>query len=105
MQSITPIQLKQRIDNGSTPEIIDVRDPWEFETCRILGSINIPMSDIVSTLEKLDKKTEKVIVCHYGMRSKQVANYLESNGFESVINLEGGIDLWAETIDQDMPRY
>lgn len=90
---------------SAKPELIDVRDPWEFETCRIEGSINIPMSDIVNRQDDLDRHTEKVIICHHGMRSLQVARYLESIGFTSVINLEGGIDLWARTIDPDMPVY
>ena len=105
MQNVTPEQLKQRMASGARPELIDVRDPWEFETCRIEGSINIPMSDIVSRHDSLDRETEKVIICHHGMRSLQVACYLESIGFASVINLEGGIDLWARTIDPDMPVY
>ena len=105
MRSITPEQLKRWIDDGKAPELIDVREPWEFEICHILGSINIPMSDIVSTVEKLDKQTEKVVICHHGLRSQQVANYLEFNGFGSIINLEGGLDQWAKTVDPDMPRY
>ena len=105
MQYVTPEQLKQRLAQGAAPELIDVRDPWEFETCRIEGSINIPMSDIVSLHDRLDRQTEKVIICHHGMRSLQVAHFLESNGFAAVINLEGGIDLWARTIDPDMPQY
>ena len=105
MQNVTPEQLQQKMASGTKPEIIDVRDPWEFETCRIEGSINIPMSDIVSHQDRLDRHTEKVIICHHGMRSLQVALYLESVGFASVINLEGGIDSWARTIDLDMPVY
>ena len=105
MQSVTPVQLKQRMDDGAVPELIDVREPWEFATCHFEGSINIPMSDIVTSHDKLDRHTEKVIICHYGIRSLQVALYLERLGFESVINLEGCIDLWAETVAPDMPRY
>ena len=90
---------------GTAPELIDVREPWEFETCCIEGSINIPLSVIVRDKDKLDRLTEKVIICHHGLRSRQVAQYLESNGFKAVINLEGGIDLWARTVDPDMPQY
>lgn len=90
---------------GTVPDLIDVREPWEFETCHIEGSINIPLSDIVRDKDKLDRHTEKVIICHHGMRSQQVAQYLESNGFAAVINLEGGIDLWARTVDPGMPQY
>ena len=105
MLNVTPEQLIQRLAQGTAPELIDVRDPWEFETCRIEGSINIPMSDIVSSLDKINRHNEKVIICHHGMRSLYVAQYLESIGFASVINLEGGIDMWARTVDPDMPQY
>ena len=87
------------------PELVDVREPWEFATCHIEGSINIPMSAIVSNHERLNRRTEKVIICHHGIRSQQVAYFLESLGFASVINLEGGIDMWAETVAPGMPRY
>ncbi|MBF8270582.1 MAG: rhodanese-like protein [Gammaproteobacteria bacterium] len=105
MQSVTPLQLKQRIDDGAVPELLDVREPWEFATCRIEGSINIPMSAIVNAHDKLDRHTEKVVICHHGIRSQQVVKYLERIGFAAVLNLEGGIDLWAETVAADMPRY
>ncbi len=105
MQSITPEQLKQLIDNSNSPELIDIREPWEYETCRIDSSTNLPMSGIVNSHEKLDKKAKNVVICHHGARSLQVTSYLESIGFENVINLEGGIDLWAKTIDPSMPQY
>lgn len=105
MQEVTPEQLRQRMQAGTVPELIDVREPWEFEVCYIEGSINIPLSDIVSGKDKLDRQTEKVIICHHGIRSQQVARYLEDNGFTAVINLAGGIDLWARTVDPGMPQY
>ena len=105
MQSVTPLQLKQRMKDGATPELLDVREPWEFATCHIEGSINIPMSDIVNAHAKLDRHLERVVICHYGIRSRQVALFLEHLGFAAVHNLEGGIDLWAETVTADMPRY
>lgn len=105
MQSITPQDLKDRIDSGNVPVLIDVREPWEYETCRIDGSQNIPMSEINAALEKMDKDTERVIICHYGMRSQQVAGYLASLGYKKIFNLEGGIDEWARTVAPDMPQY
>jgi len=105
MQNVTPEQLKQWLAEGAEPVLIDVRDPWEFETCRIEGSINIPMSDIVTNLDRINRQSEKVIICHHGMRSQHVAHYLESIGYASVTNLVGGIDLWARSVDPDMPQY
>ena len=105
MQSITPLQLKRNLEDGAAPELVDVREPWEFATCHIEGSINLPMSVIVSQYQRLNPRTEKVFICHHGVRSGQVARFLHSIGFESVINLEGGIDLWAATVAPEMPRY
>lgn len=105
MQSITPEMLKQRLDKGDKLELIDVRDTWEFETCRIEGSRNIPMMEIESRLQTIDASTETVLICHHGMRSLQVAGYLEGLGFQRMINLEGGIHGWARTVDPGMPQY
>ena len=97
--------LKQRLDRGDKLELIDVRDPWEFETCRIEGSRNIPMMEIESRLETIDQSVDTVMICHHGMRSLQVAGFLERLGYLNMINLDGGIHRWAETVDTDMTQY
>ena len=63
------------------------------------------MSDSEKLLNDLNLKDEIVAICHHGMRSFQVCEFLESNGFNNVINLDGGIDAWAKTIDSDMAQY
>jgi len=97
--------LKQRLDRGDKLELIDVREPWEFETCRIDGSRNIPMMEIESHLETIDRSVKSVLICHHGMRSLQVASFLESLGYLHMINLDGGIHRWAQTVDPDMTQY
>ncbi|MEX2525169.1 MAG: rhodanese-like domain-containing protein [Gammaproteobacteria bacterium] len=105
MESITAEGLSDLLARGGEPSLIDVREPWEFELCRIQGSRNIPMSEIPGEIAALDKDRNTVVICHHGMRSLQVAGYLEESGFQKVINLEGGIDAWASQIDPDMPQY
>ena len=105
MQSIKPETLKQRLDRGDKLELIDVREPWEFETCSIDGSRNIPMTELESCLDSIDTSKETVLICHHGMRSLQIANYLESMGYLRMINLEGGIHAWAQVVDTDMNQY
>ena len=105
MWSTTPETLKARLDRGDKLELIDVRDPWEFDTCHIKGSRNIPMMEIESSLQTIDMSVETVVICHHGMRSRQVASYLESLGYRQMINLDGGIHRWAETVEPDMPQY
>ena len=85
--------------------LLDVRDPWEFEICRLPGSVNIPMNEIPQRTDELDPEARTVVICHFGMRSLEVSNYLEASGFRDISNLEGGLDAWAERVDKDMPRY
>lgn len=106
MQSIEPRDLQNLLASGERkPQIIDVREAWEFEICRIDGSENIPMSQLASRLAGMDPKASTVLVCHHGMRSLQVAGYAESLGHGAVMNLAGGIEAWAQSVDPAMPRY
>lgn len=105
MNSLTPENLQEKLNDGTQPILIDVREDWEFETCHIEGSRHLPMSQVVAAMDTLDKEAETVVICHHGTRSQQVAQYLESQGFKNIHNLEGGIDAWAKTIDPDMAQY
>lgn len=105
MERVDTSWLKHSLDNNNQLILLDVREPWEFDICRIPGSINIPMSRLVSRLDELDATATIVVICHHGSRSYQVADFLENRGFTQVINLEGGVNAWAEQIDQQMARY
>ena len=105
MESVTVEELKVLLDNNDKPLLLDVREKWEYDICHIQGSVNLPMSEIMNKLDNLDKNQDTVVLCHHGMRSLQVANYLENAGFNKVSNLEGGIDAWANSIEPGMPRY
>lgn len=97
-------QLKDFIETG-TPLLLDVREPHEYEICRIEGSVNVPMNQIPSNLMKFGLDQEIVTICHHGIRSAAVADFLESRGFTRVSNLTGGIDAWAREQDPQMARY
>ena len=105
MQTILPEELKKRLDAGEKPILLDVREPWEFSICKIEGSVNISMSKPEKLISELNANDEIIAICHHGMRSFQVCNYLENNGFNKALNLDGGIDSWAKTIDTDMTQY
>ena len=87
------------------PMLVDVREPWEFDICHIGGSINLPMSQIPARLDQLQDADEIVLICHHGIRSMQVAGYLQQSVDGKLINLDGGVDAWAREVDPDMALY
>jgi rhodanese-related sulfurtransferase len=105
MRQFRPVELAAHLQAGHAPQLLDVREPWEWNLCRIPGAILIPMRDLPVRLQELNKETETVVICHHGVRSYQAARYLESLGFGDVINLSGGVAAWADEVDPAMPRY
>ena len=107
MQYFTTPELAAWIANAAheKPVLLDVREPWEFQICRIDGSFNIPMHTIPGKLSELDAAQSIVCICHHGVRSRQVALFLERNGFTQTSNLEGGVHAWAQQVDSTMPIY
>lgn len=109
MHSVQQLQvrdLKTRLDQtGNKPLLLDVREPWEVQRCALNGALHIPMGQIQTRLGELDPEQEIVVVCHHGIRSNSVANYLARNGFARLYNLAGGIDAWAREIDKNMAIY
>jgi len=87
------------------PLLLDVREEWEFERCKIDGSVLIPMGNIPSQFNELDPDRVTVVICHHGIRSRNVGYFLEREGFENVINLSGGVDAWARDVDVNMAVY
>lgn len=101
---MTVLQLAAHLEH-STPLLIDVREPWEFDICHIDQSISIPMSQIPTQIQQMDDANEIVVICHHGVRSRQVIQYLQRQSTGNLINLEGGIDAWARQIEPDMAVY
>jgi rhodanese-related sulfurtransferase len=104
VQSITPAELKERLEAGDRPELLDVREPWEYELAHIEGSRLIPMGELSERVPELDPAAETVVICHHGSRSAYVASALKQGGFAKVLNLEGGLDAYAD-VDGSVPRY
>ncbi|MET0266705.1 MAG: rhodanese-like domain-containing protein [Duganella sp.] len=107
MQQITAPELAAWLADASRPQpvLLDVREDWEFATCHIAGSVQIPMNTIPARIDDLDEDAEIVCICHHGARSLQVAAYLERNGFGKMVNLTGGVHAWALQVDAAMPTY
>jgi len=103
--TITPRELKDRLDKGEKIILLDVREPWEHSMAKIDGSILIPLGTLPQSLDKLDRAAEIVAHCHHGMRSADAVGFLLQQGFTNVKNLVGGIDAWSLQIDPTIARY
>jgi len=102
---ISGAQVKSMQKRGDAFVLLDVREPWELEKARIEGSKDIPMGDVPSRVQELDPDAHIVVVCHHGVRSLTVTNWLRQQGFEKVQSMRGGIDGWARTVDMKLPLY
>jgi sulfur-carrier protein adenylyltransferase/sulfurtransferase len=105
LAEITVLELKQRLDRGDKLFILDVRNPEEFQICRLPGSILLPLPELAQRMGELAKDQEMVVHCKSGMRSAKAIAFLKQQGFQKLMNLKGGILAWADQIDRDMPKY
>jgi rhodanese-related sulfurtransferase len=102
---ITPLELKGRLDAGESLTVLDVREPWECAIARVAGALNIPLNEIPSRLNELDRAAELVVMCKAGGRSRRAAEFLSKQGFSRIANLAGGIDAWTRDIDPSLDSY
>lgn len=107
MQQIEPDELAVWLADPTRvpPVLLDVREHWEYERCRITGSRLLPMGEVSQRSNELDPEADVVVICHHGVRSYRVAKLLEYNGFSRVYNLIGGVERWARDVEPTMPRY
>jgi rhodanese-related sulfurtransferase len=91
------------------PVLLDVREAWEVESASVRAQGFelqwIAMGEIVQRLDELPRDRPIACLCHHGMRSMQVARFLQQQGFDTVVNLQGGIDAWSSSVDPTVPRY
>jgi len=103
---ITPEEVKSKLDAGEAFVLLDVREPWEFETARIAGAKLMPMGDVSSRAhQELDPDEDVVVICHHGVRSMNVTVWLRQQGFEKAQSMRGGIDAWSRRVDGKVPMY
>jgi len=102
---IGPDELRARLEQKRPIVLLDVRDEWETRLCRLENSTHIPIEEIEFRTDELNPAEEIVVYCHHGIRSAAVADYLRGLGFAKAVNLTGGLDLWARSVDPSMKRY
>ena len=103
---ITPEQVKVKLDAAEPFTLLDVREPWEFETAKMDGAKLIPMGDVPSRAhQELDPEDHVIVVCHHGVRSMNVTVWLRQQGFEKAQSMRGGIDAWSRQVDGKVPMY
>ena len=102
---ITPVELKSALDEGEKLTILDVREPHEYEISSLPNSILIPLGQLPSRMNELNRQDNIVVHCKMGGRSAKAVELMKQAGFNQVKNLTGGINRWGEEIDPSLPRY
>lgn len=103
---ITAEEVKRKMDAGEAFTLLDVREPWEFQTANIADSKLMPMGDVPSRAhQELDPENHIIVMCHHGVRSMNVTVWLRQQGFEKAQSMRGGIDAWSRRVDEKVPKY
>lgn len=97
--------LNALVESGIRPVLLDVREPWEYETCHLKDSILLATMNFPEVLSGITEAPHVYTICHHGVRSYSAAMYLRQKGVQNVRSLAGGVDRWAQVIDTDMARY
>ena len=106
MEEISATELKQLMDSGADVQLIDVRQPDEYDFARIPGSKLIPLGDIIKRMDEIDPNRDTVIHCKMGGRSAKAIEALKAAGFQGRLrNMRGGITAWSNEVDSKIPKY
>jgi rhodanese-related sulfurtransferase len=106
LAEITAAELKNKLERGEDIQLIDVREPAEYEICRLPASILIPLGEIPKSQDRIAADKPVVVICHHGFRSAQAIQYLHHRyGYQHLVNLKGGIHAWALQVDPQMTQY
>jgi rhodanese-related sulfurtransferase len=103
--AISVEELAQRRRSGESLAVLDVREPWELHICRLPDSLAVPLAALPGHLGELPRDGALVVLCHHGVRSAHAVEWLRANGFDNAVNLDGGLDAWAQRVDPAMGTY
>jgi len=102
---ITPKEVKQRLERGEKLLLVDVRQQWEFDMCRIDGAKLVPLNVLPGSLEAFANAEDVIVYCHHGRRSLDAVVFLRQQGVQGARSMAGGIERWSQEIDPSVPRY
>jgi rhodanese-related sulfurtransferase len=107
IREISVEELSRKLQARESVYLLDVRQPWEHEFCRLGDSTLIPLPELPHRLDEVNppKGSMVVVYCHHGIRSMTGATILQQAGMSGVVSLEGGIDAWSVAVDPKVPRY
>jgi adenylyltransferase/sulfurtransferase len=102
---VLPADLAAELGSGTAPQVVDVREPWEWDLGHLVGALHVPLGELPARLGELDPRAPIVTVCHRGVRSRKAQELLLAAGFPRVRSLDGGIDAWAVEVEPELTRY
>jgi len=105
IEDVTPTEFACLLADDSSWQVLDVREPWEFEVSALETAILMPMGDVAERISEIDASRPTAVLCRSGVRSRQVAVFLAENGFKKLINIAGGINAWAHEVDSSLEQY
>lgn len=105
IEDISPAEFVRRRTTDDRWQMIDVREPWEVAISSIEFAVLMPMGNVPERMAELDRHRPLAVMCHSGVRSRRVAEFLLTEGFQNLVNIAGGIDAWSVEIDETMARY
>jgi adenylyltransferase/sulfurtransferase len=106
VKSLTVHELHDKLEAGEAVALLDVREPHEYEVCRLEGATLVPLRHVAARAGSIPRDRPVVVYCHFGSRSEGAVRQLQAEfGFTNLYNLQGGIDAWAQEIDEEMERY
>jgi adenylyltransferase/sulfurtransferase len=106
LKEITATELRRRLTSGDDLQVIDVREPFEYEIAHIAGTKLIPLGQVLTRMNEIDPARETVVHCKAGVRSAKAISVLKQAGFPGrLINLKGGITAWSDEVDPAVAKY
>jgi adenylyltransferase/sulfurtransferase len=105
VMELSPTACAQKLHEATKPLLLDVREEWEVKLVALPESLHIPMGQLPDRLAEIPKDRDIIVLCHAGVRSRKVAEFLDAHQYPAVYNMTDGIMGWQRDVDPSLPRY